>query len=284
MKRLAIAAIGLALVAALAAHGADVRAQPVASIALPDPGTTKQLYPGCNNIALTFTNGTSSENVVGAVTPAGVVESMWRYDGAEGRWRGYSPAFPDVSELRAVNFLDAVWLCVAGGPAVPTATAVPPPAPTPQSLAHYEGECFSFDYPSDWHLTKSDCADPHPCEVESVTVGRLSAPGCPTSWDLEAGDLRILLSAYGLFPHGLCEDAQTFLDVEIDGVNTTVGFTPRDEWRPALACTDAGEEGTDFHIIAGSAEADPDWAFFWNWLASLELRDCAPRCWCDGFC
>ena len=70
MKRLSIAVVGLALLATwLALHGARVQAQPVASITLPDPGGTEQLYPGCNNIALTFENGTPSGTVAQAVAP-----------------------------------------------------------------------------------------------------------------------------------------------------------------------------------------------------------------------
>jgi hypothetical protein len=131
MKRLAIAAVGLALVAVLvllAPHGSWAQRQPVASIALPDPGSTVDLYPGCNNVSLTFTGGTSSETVVQAVTPAEAVESMWRYSAAERKWYGYSPAFPEMGSLLTVDFLDTVWLCVAGPAPAPTA---PTAAPTP---------------------------------------------------------------------------------------------------------------------------------------------------------
>lgn len=127
MKRLAIAAAGLALVAALLVlHGPWVQAQPVASITLPPPGETVQLYPGCNNIALTFPEGTASETVVQAVTPAGAVRAMWRHNAAQNRFEGFSPAAPQASDLLTVDFLDAVWLCVAGGPPIARTT---PPAP-----------------------------------------------------------------------------------------------------------------------------------------------------------
>ena len=131
-----------AMVAALlAAHGPAARAQPVASITLLDPCDTERtvdLYPGCNNIALSFPDGTTSQTVVQAVTPAGMVQSMWRHDAAQNRFEGFSPAAPQASDLLTVNFMDAVWLCLAGAPApaptapppAPTATPVPPPAPT----------------------------------------------------------------------------------------------------------------------------------------------------------
>jgi inhibitor of cysteine peptidase len=56
---------------------------------------------------------------VEAVSPAGAVESMWRYDGSQNRFLGFSPAAPQASDLLTVNFLDAVWLCVS----VPEASA-----------------------------------------------------------------------------------------------------------------------------------------------------------------
>jgi len=127
MKRLIIAAVGLALVVAvLGVHGSPIRAQPVASIALPSPGATKQLYEGCNNISLTFPDGTTSQTLVQAVTPAGSVESLWRHDAALKKWDAFSPAAPAASDLLQVNFLDSVWLCIASG----LGTTPPPPGPT----------------------------------------------------------------------------------------------------------------------------------------------------------
>jgi hypothetical protein len=139
-----IGLLGVAVVAALlAVHGPPVRAQPVASITLPPPGATKQLYPGCNNISLTFPDGTTSDVVVQAVSPAGAAESMWRHNAALSMFEAFSPAAPQASDLLSVNFLDSVWVCVAVAlppaptplPATPTATPVPPPAPTATSEA-----------------------------------------------------------------------------------------------------------------------------------------------------
>jgi hypothetical protein len=134
MKRLALAAVGLAVVL-LATYGPSVGAQPVASITLPAPGSTKQLYPGCNAIALTFPDGTTSQTVLQAVTPSGAVEAMWRHDAALNQFEGFSPAAPQASDLLTVNFLDPVWLCLPGT-LTPVSTAVPcspspPPSPVP---------------------------------------------------------------------------------------------------------------------------------------------------------
>jgi hypothetical protein len=126
----AVAAVVLAL---LAANDLPVRAQPVATIALPAPGNTQQLYPACNNISLTFPDATPSQTVVQAVTPAGTVETLWRFNGPLNKFEGFSPAYPQASDLMSVNFLDAVWLCMTTG-APPGAVAPPtpvPPTPTP---------------------------------------------------------------------------------------------------------------------------------------------------------
>jgi hypothetical protein len=89
------------------------------------------LYAGCNNIALSFPDGTACESVVDAVTPAGVVGAMWRHNAALNKWDGFSPAAPQASDLKTVNAWDAVWLCVAGAPApAPTATVPAVAAPT----------------------------------------------------------------------------------------------------------------------------------------------------------
>jgi hypothetical protein len=117
----------------LAGSGASVLAQPVASIALPDPGGVEQLYAGCNNISLTFPDATPSQTVVQAVTPAGTVETLWRFNGPLNKFEGFSPAFPQASDLMSVNFLDAVWLCMTTG-APPGAVAPPTPTPPAQVI------------------------------------------------------------------------------------------------------------------------------------------------------
>jgi len=113
MKGLGITAVALALVVVFVTSGLSALAQPGASIALPDPGETKQLTSGCNNIALTFPDGTASDTVAQAVTPAGALKAMWRYDAALKAWAGYAPGAPTgVNDLLTVDFLQSVWLCV----------------------------------------------------------------------------------------------------------------------------------------------------------------------------
>ena len=81
MKKTLLTAAVLVLtagVALLAVPGPRVRAQQVASIALPPPGATTALYEGCNNIALTFPDrtpvghphpGWTTQSVVDAIEP-----------------------------------------------------------------------------------------------------------------------------------------------------------------------------------------------------------------------
>jgi Domain of unknown function DUF11 len=123
--------VGLAI-ALLLASRPPVSAQPVATIALPAPGGTEQLYAGCNNISLTFPDATPSQTVAQAVTPAGTVETLWRFNGPLNRFEGFSPAYPQASDLTSVNFLDAVWLCMTEAPPGGVAPPAPaPPTPTP---------------------------------------------------------------------------------------------------------------------------------------------------------
>ena len=125
--------VGLATVL-LAGSGASVSAQPLASIALPEPGGAKELFAGCNLLSLTFPDGTTSEEVLDAVTPPGAVEALWRQTAALDRFEGFSPAFPQASDLLKVNFLDPVWICIPRPlkpPTTPTPTPAAPPAGTP---------------------------------------------------------------------------------------------------------------------------------------------------------
>jgi hypothetical protein len=151
--------------------------QPTATITLPEPGTAKELYAGCNMVALTFPNGTSSQAVVNAVSPVGSVQGIWSYDTAQQRFTAFSPAAPQASDLLSVNFLDAVWVCIAGAPAAPapmapTAAPPPPPAPTapPSSRTTYMGThsgggTVTFEVSADGHhlltfIAKGFCGFP----------------------------------------------------------------------------------------------------------------------------
>jgi hypothetical protein len=129
-KALAVLTAIAAVVVMLASAPGPVLAQPVANIALPAPAPAKQLYPGCNNIALSFPDATPSATVLQAVTPGGAVDTMWRHSAALNKFEGYSAQFPQASDLLTVNFMDAVWLCMVDNLAAvqpPPAVVLPPP-------------------------------------------------------------------------------------------------------------------------------------------------------------
>jgi len=177
-KRLAVFAIAglLAVVAGLSA----AHAQPVATISLPEPGAAKELYPGCNAVAVTFPNATSSQTVANAVTPAGSLQAIWSYDAAQQRFTAFSPAAPQASDLLAVNFLDAVWVCVAGAPPAPAAVVPTVEPPT-----------MSVTAPSDSDLVAEvySYGATGPCTIPTRPVG-CEPPTCwvphvacyPTAW------------------------------------------------------------------------------------------------------
>jgi hypothetical protein len=77
------------------------------------PGATESLalIAGCNPLAWTGTDATPIATVDGAVSPAGILVALWQF--ANGTWLGYSPQFPEVSDLQQMNRLDVVFVCVS---------------------------------------------------------------------------------------------------------------------------------------------------------------------------
>jgi beta-lactamase superfamily II metal-dependent hydrolase len=60
---------------------------------------------------------------------------MWRYDAAQERFVGFSPAAPQASDLLTVNFLDAVWVCVTPSAVGPGSIPQPPGGPSPAGFS-----------------------------------------------------------------------------------------------------------------------------------------------------
>jgi hypothetical protein len=74
------------------------------------PGTEAvALVAGCSPLASTSPDGTPAQAIAGNVTPTGILSSIWKFQ--SGIWAGYSPQFPEVSNLTEVDFLDAVFIC-----------------------------------------------------------------------------------------------------------------------------------------------------------------------------
>lgn len=71
------------------------------------------LAGGCQFEAWTGSNGTGPQELAGLVGPAGNLRALWAQQPAPS-WKGYSPAFPDVSDMGPVNLLDVVAICTTG--------------------------------------------------------------------------------------------------------------------------------------------------------------------------
>jgi hypothetical protein len=107
----------------------------------PEPLRIVDLVVGCNNVALTYPDGTPVGVAVGSINPQGALYAIWRLNatpptpGAGPTFEGFAPAAPQASDLQGVNFLEAVFLCVSV-PSTITMPAVQPwpyPIPLPQS-------------------------------------------------------------------------------------------------------------------------------------------------------
>ena len=92
-----------------------------------------ELFPGCNNVSLTWPNGTSTDVVAAAISPIANVIAIWRFNNVAQTFQGYSPQFPQASDLRTVNVIDAVFICMSDRGVLvrpvlaPGSTVAPPP-------------------------------------------------------------------------------------------------------------------------------------------------------------
>jgi len=133
------------LIVALLAGAGGVAAQPDQEnpeiYPPPIPMRVVDLAVGCNNVALTYPDGTPVGVAVGSINPQGALYAIWRLNatpptpGAGPTFEGFAPAAPQASDLQGVNFLEAVFLCVSV-PSTITMPAVQPwpyPIPLPQS-------------------------------------------------------------------------------------------------------------------------------------------------------
>jgi len=68
------------------------------------------LVTGCNPVASTYLDHTPIGTIASRVGRAGILTSIWKFN--LGAWLGYSPQFPQVSDLTEIDFLDAVFICV----------------------------------------------------------------------------------------------------------------------------------------------------------------------------
>jgi hypothetical protein len=136
-----VAVVALALLSGAGGAAAQPQQQNPQIYPPPIPLRIVDLAVGCDNVALTYPDGTSVNVVVGSINPQGAMYAIWRLNsspptpGAGPTFEGFAPAAPQASDLQGVNFLEAVFLCVSV-PATITMPAVQPwpyPIPLPQA-------------------------------------------------------------------------------------------------------------------------------------------------------
>jgi hypothetical protein len=71
------------------------------------------LFAGCQFEAWTGASGTGPADLAGLVGPAGNLIALWAQQPPP-LWRGYSPQFPEVSDLGPVDQLDVLAICSMG--------------------------------------------------------------------------------------------------------------------------------------------------------------------------
>ena len=73
---------------------------------------TVQLFRGCNNIAVTWPNGTAIATFANAINPPQAVIAVWRYDNRQKRFSAYSPSPDALNDLTAVNRNEVLYVCL----------------------------------------------------------------------------------------------------------------------------------------------------------------------------
>ena len=143
-----VAILALALLAGAGGAAAQPEQATPEIFPPPEPLRIVDLAVACNNVALTYPDGTPVGVVVGSINPQGALYASWRLNaspptpGAGPTFEGFAPAAPQASDLQGVNFLEAVFLCVSV-PSIITMPAVQPwpyPIPLPQSTPGAESQ------------------------------------------------------------------------------------------------------------------------------------------------
>jgi hypothetical protein len=69
-----------------------------------------ELAATCNPVAVTYAEGTTVQTLANAISPPSILGAMWAF--RDNFWQGYSPQYPQASNLATTAFLDVVFLCV----------------------------------------------------------------------------------------------------------------------------------------------------------------------------
>jgi CSLREA domain-containing protein len=75
------------------------------------PYETLTLASGCNFVASTYPDDTTPASLASAVSPSGSIAGLWAQQPTP-IWKGYSPAFPEASDMGPVDKLDVVAICM----------------------------------------------------------------------------------------------------------------------------------------------------------------------------
>jgi hypothetical protein len=94
-------------------HGLTATPARIASTPTPlPPGYEVQpLLPGCNLVTSAFAHDTGVETIAAVVAPSGILRSLWSF--RTGAWLGYSPRYPEVSDLVQIDFSQTFFICVS---------------------------------------------------------------------------------------------------------------------------------------------------------------------------
>jgi len=76
----------------------------------PDQSEWVELAAACNPVTVTYPEGTTVQTLAAAISPPGNLGALWAFEG--GLWLGYSPQYPEASDLAVTGFLDVVFFCV----------------------------------------------------------------------------------------------------------------------------------------------------------------------------
>jgi chitodextrinase len=71
-----------------------------------------QLFAACNNVAVTWPNGTPLTTVTAAISPGGTISAIWFFINAQQRFVGFSLLPGAPNDLTMVNRGDPVFICM----------------------------------------------------------------------------------------------------------------------------------------------------------------------------
>jgi hypothetical protein len=76
-------------------------------------GPTVALARGCTDVTVSFPDGTSTEVVAAAITPAGVLDGIWRFEAQANAYHGYNPSVLFASDLPNVRRGEMLRICTS---------------------------------------------------------------------------------------------------------------------------------------------------------------------------